>query len=259
MQNLVERKSTESFTTETVTDALESYDLGGVDCSVCGNTGYIIHREPGKLEFATAECSCMNTRRALRAIRNSGMADMLRKYTLENYQTPDETRKALKNAAIDYIQAPGGWFFIGGMTGSGKTHLCSAICGELIKRRQYVRYMLWRDDSTKLKGSITDPEAYKDQIQALKTVPVLYIDDFFKSRRVDGKVKVTDGDVNLAFEILNYRYNDRTLRTIISTELTLAEIMDIDEATGGRIYERSRGFVKAAPSENWRLKRGQQP
>ena len=64
----------------------------------------------------------------------------------------------------------------------------------------------------------------------------------------------TDADIRLAFEILNSRYNDSQLRTIISSELTLFEILGLDEAVGGRIYERSKGFVLEAPRENWRLK-----
>ena len=237
------------------TETLEAYDLGGVDCPLCGNTGQIMEKGPGGLlDVHVFECSCMNTRRSLRAIRHSGMADMLDRYTLESYQTPDTERRAIKQAAIDFIRAPEGWFYIDGRSGSGKTHICTAICGELIKQGKRVAYMLWRDESTKLKGGITDREWYEQRIEKLKTVPVLYIDDFWKAKRVDGAVRVTDGDVNLAFEILNFRYNDRKLRTIISTELTLDEIIGIDEATGGRIYERARGFVKAAPADNWRLR-----
>ena len=42
---------------------------------------------------------------------------------------------------------------------------------------------------------------------------------------------ITQGDINIAFEIINYRYiND--LITIISSELLLDEIINIDEATG---------------------------
>lgn len=236
-----------------MTEKLESYGLGGVDCPKCGNTGQLLYADEfGNLR--TRECECMDKRRSMRALRESGLSDMLDHYTLESYQTPDRKRLELKQAAVDFVCAPEGWFYIDGQSGSGKTHLCTAICGELIKRGKRVSYMLWRDESVKLKGGITDREWYEQRIEKLKRVPVLYIDDFWKAKRVDGKVRVTDGDVNLAFEILNYRYNDRRLRTIISTELRLDEIISIDEAIGGRIYERARGFVKAAPNENWRLR-----
>ena len=105
-----------------------------------------------------------------------------------------------------------------------------------------------------MKGGLTDREWYEKRIERLKTVPVLYIDDFWKAKKTDGQTRVTDGDVNLAFEILNFRYNDSKLRTIISSEMMLENVLDIDEATGSRIYERSRGFTKTAPADNWRLK-----
>lgn len=240
--------------TSNTTKSLEAYDLGGVDCPLCGNTGQRIVKGEGLLDVRVFECECMNVRRSLRTIRNSGMSDMLERYTLDNYLTPDAERRAIKQSAEEFIKAPEGWYYIAGRSGSGKTHICTAICGELIRRGKRTLYMLWRDESTKLKSGLTDREWYEKRIDRLKTVPVLYIDDFFKARKTEGQTKVTDGDVNLAFEILNCRYNDKKLRTIISSELTLPEILDIDEATGGRIYERARGFVKKAPAENWRLK-----
>ena len=247
--SLIGNGTGESITTET----LESYGLGGIDCPVCENRGYVIAiNKDGVL--GTRECSCMNQRRSIRAIRTSGMEDMISRYTFDNYETPDKERQELKAAALDFCNRDTGWFYIAGKSGSGKTHLCTAICAELIKRNKRTQYMLWRDESVKLKSGVNDRQWYEARIKKLKTVPVLYIDDFWKSRRSEDHVRVTDADVNLAFEILNTRYNDSSLRTIISTEMALPEVLDIDEATGSRIYERSRGFVKKAPSENWRLR-----
>ena len=64
---------------------------------------------------------------------------------------------------------------------------------------------------------------------------------------------MSDGDLNVAFELLNARYNARK-RTIISGERTIGAIMDIDEAIGSRIYERSKnGYCFETSPENWRL------
>lgn len=247
--SLIGKNSGESITIET----LESYGLGGVDCPVCENRGYVIVKNENGI-LVTRECSCMNERRSMRALRTSGMADMVSRYTFDNYQTPDRERQELKQAAQDFCANDTGWFYIAGKSGSGKTHLCTAICAELIRRGKRTHYMLWRDESVKLKGGVNDRDWYEKETKKFKTVPVLYIDDFWKSRRTDDQVRVTDADVNLAFEILNTRYNDSSLRTIISTEMSLPEVLDIDEATGGRIYERAKGFVKKAPGENWRLR-----
>ena len=107
--------------------------------------------------------------------------------------------------------------------------------------------MLWRDDIVKLKACVTDSEEYSRQIKPFKSVQVLYIDDFLKG-------KVTEADINIAFEILNYRYHNQSMRTIISSERSIEEVLDIDEAVGSRIYERSRGYYITAPAENWRLR-----
>ncbi len=237
------RTSTSSTTDRE--ESLDEYGLGGYDCELCGNRGRILETRHGYLE--ARECSCMAIRRSMRNIAKSGLLDMLERYSFDNYDTPDATRKKLKETALKFSTAQQGWFYISGNAGSGKTHLCSAICSELIKAGHETLYMMWRDEVTKLKAGITDKDWYENRIQKLKTVPVLYIDDFFKGR-------ITDADVNLIFEIINARYNKLSLRTIISSELSLNDVLNIDEAVGSRIYERARGYNVKAPNENWRLK-----
>lgn len=227
---------------------LDEYDLGGVDCPKCANTGRIIEQGPGLLDLRVRECSCMRLRRSLRSLRKAGMSDMARRYTMENYIADTSHRKNVKKIAEDFINSDSGWFFIGGQSGSGKTHICTAICNKLMEKESAeLVFMPWRDDSMALKTGFRDREWYQTKITKLKRVPILYIDDLFKGG-------VTEADVKLAFEILNARYNDTALRTIISCEIDLDGIMKIDEAVGGRIYERSRGFTVRAPAENYRLK-----
>ena len=50
-------------------------------------------------------------------------------------------------------------------------------------------------------------------------------------------------DINIAFEILNARYNNPNLITILSSEKLLREIMGIDEAIGSRIFQRAGTYV----------------
>ena len=80
----------------------------------------------------------------------------------------------------------------------------------------------------------------------------MYIDDLFKTKQ---GASVTAADINIAFEILNYRYINDML-TIISSEKTLREILDIDEAVGSRIYEMAQGYIlniSADPAKNYRM------
>lgn len=224
------------------TESLKDYDLDGYDCKKCGNTGTIIRQESGILY--SAECDCMNIRRSMRRVRNSGMTDMLVRYTFDNYDETEETID-IKRLAKQFIDDEG-WWYISGRSGSGKTHICTAICSEIIRRGTEVYYMSWRDESVKLKGSVMDTDYYSERVRKLKTVSVLYIDDFLKAGE-------SDADIRLAFEILNARYNDRKLRTIISSEKDIEYLFDKDEALAGRIYERAKKYTVKSPKKNWRM------
>ena len=232
-------------------------NLSGEHCPLCLNRGYIRERQNGVT--ISRECSCMSKRRSLRLIRKSGLGDMLERYTFENYQTPEPWQQTAKKQALAYVSDHDGWFVAAGTVGSGKTHLCTAICGAMLDAGLEVRYMLWRDHGVQIKAVVNDSEAYSAMVEPLKRVKVLYIDDLFKTAKGEsGTAKVTTGDINLAFELLNSRYNRKDLVTIISTELTIGQIVDIDEAVGSRIYERSKGCYLRIEGQdkNWRLRKG---
>lgn len=237
-----------SKSSTTPSSTLANCGLDNMDCPICGNTGHIIEKGPGLLEIHPKICPCMKKRLSLRSLKAAGMEDMARRYTMDSYIADTPKRKAIKDAALRYIGRDDGWFFIGGQSGSGKTHICTAICVGLMERFSSIIFMPWRDESTSLKLAMKDPDRYEKRMKALKQSPVLYIDDFLKGG-------TTDADIKIAFELLNARYNTKELRTIISSELPLEEIMQIDEAMGGRIYERARGFTVEAPGENWRTER----
>lgn len=220
--------------------------LDNVDCMICGNTGSVIEKGPDFLEIHVYPCRCMRKRLSLRSLKAAGMEDMARRYTMGSYVAADPKREKIKDMAKRFIDADDGWFFISGQSGSGKTHICTAICTGLMERFSEIVFMPWRDDSTLLKLEMRDADQYKRHMDKLKRVSVLYIDDFLKGG-------ATDADLKLAFELLNARYNVKGLRTIISSEMSLGEITRTDEALGGRIYERSKGFAIESPAENWRL------
>ena len=226
------------------TESLSDFGLGGVDCPICHNTGMLLYRKDGR-EYAK-ECECMNKRRFLKRVKASGIEDMLRRYTFDAYETPDAQRQKVKEIAEAYAEADSGWLFIAGKSGSGKTHICTAVCSRFIARGVDVYYMEWRDESRQLKA-LMNTEELNERLDRLKKVKVLYIDDFLKGG-------CNEADIRLAFEIINARYNNSKLRTIISTEASIETIIGIDEALGSRIKERSRGFICKAPKENYRLR-----
>ncbi|MCD7927334.1 MAG: hypothetical protein LUF80_00490, partial [Oscillospiraceae bacterium] len=62
--------------------------LEGYDCPICRNRGYVT-RVDGMGNLACVECQCVPKRRSLNLIRRSGLGDMLARYTLAAYQTPE--------------------------------------------------------------------------------------------------------------------------------------------------------------------------
>ena len=244
--------------------SLNDTGLGGVDCPVCRNKGVIMTSQEtatGFWETRVRECKCMATRRSIRRLVRSGLKDVTSTYTFRRYEATEEWQKRLKEAAIRYVQdiraGETGWLYVGGQSGCGKTHLCSAVAVQLLKDGMDLRYMVWRDELRKLKAVANSPE-YTEMLDAWKTVRVLYIDDFFKAARNQyGRMQPSEADVRIAFELLNYRSNDKQLLTIISSELSLDEIADIDEATAGRIAQHAAGHcLTVAPDrgKNYRLK-----
>ncbi len=223
--------------------------LSSFECPECEDRGYIVTRsETGELLFR--RCVCQIRKDNLRRIRNSGLSGLLERCTLETFQTAEPWQEQAKRAAEAYIADwHGKWFYAGGSPGSGKTHLCTAICGALMGAGLPVRYLQWRADIPAIKAKPTDAEAYADAMQPLKDVRVLYIDDFLKGG-------VTEADRNIAFELLNARYVKPDRATIISSERTISDILDWDEAVGSRIAERAKGCIVtvAGSGKNWRLR-----
>lgn len=220
--------------------------LSDFDCTICKNKGFVFYTRDNNV--FSKECSCMAKRKSLRRIKASGLMSLLQTHTFQAYETPEKWQVAAKKKACTFSDDPANqWFFIAGTPGSGKTHLCTAIAGKLLESGREVRYMLWREEAPKLKAAVTDRELYENEMQKWKKTGVLYIDDFFKGG-------VTEADKNLAFEILNARYISPDAVTIISSEKSIEKILEIDEAIGSRIYERSKNFCIKTPAQNWRLK-----
>lgn len=239
------RKPPDSNTTYR-SSTLAACGLDNMDCPICGNTGWIMRTDDDGIQWSR-ECECMPIRRSIRRINGSGLQDMVKRYSFDNYETPTPKHELIKKKAKEFTAIGTECFVIVGRSGSGKTHICTAICNELMASGWNLKYMMWRTEAAELKAMINEREEYKRRINQLRNVPVLYIDDFWKGT-------VSEADINLAFTILNERYNGSNKKTIISTELTMEKILEKDEAIGGRIAERAKGFIIQAPDENWRLK-----
>ena len=229
--------------------------LTDYDCPKCLNRGgFLIPHEDGSVGFR--ECSCNVIRRCIRQMEASGLKNIISTRTFENFEVHEDWQKVLRDGAMAFAEKPEGGFLICGQSGSGKTHLCTAICRQCLLSGREVRYMPWRDEIGFLKTG-SDAAAREDRLRELKQAQILYIDDLFKTgAAADGSRRSTGADVNLAFEVMNYRYTNQ-LCTVISTELSAQELLQVDEALGGRILEMAKDHIfniRKDHSRNWRLR-----
>lgn len=200
-------------------------NLKGYDCRICRNKGYISVLEDGY--EIHRECKCLKIRRCLRNIEQSGLSGALERMTFERYRCETPWQEQAKQTAQEYTRTPDSpWLYISGQSGAGKTHLCTAVCGVLLKRGVQIQYTMWRDICREMQSFQKREECFRK----LMGWEALYIDDFLKTSN-------PRKELDIAFEIINGRYASGK-RTILSSEILLQELLRLDAALAGRIRER---------------------
>ena len=206
-------------------------------CNRCRDLTFIIN------DGVATPCECRAVKEAKDILRKSGISEEFRNkrfnnfnYTIENqvYEAYKEAYMYTKNFKSLEKERCNSIMFMG-QVGAGKSHLSLAIANELMEDGVGVVYMSYREVITRLKQNIMDEVYYHRVISKYKNARVLLIDDLFKG-------KVTESDINIMFELLNFRYFNK-LPVIVSCEKSIDEIMNIDEAIGSRLYEMSCGYV----------------
>lgn len=199
----------------------------GVDCPECLNRGYTFTVTEEGLDLVAVRCRCMEKRRIVQNARNSGLGNLINK-RMSDYRADEDWQAAAKRTASDYIKNPDGWFVALGQPGSGKTLLCGIVAAYLLGKGKIVELKSWpelvRESGT---GWFKD----RDTLRRYKEVEVLFLDDFLK-QGTDNR------SMQMAYEILNYRYNYQ-MPTIISGEKRIPEMWQLDEALASRMVEMS--------------------
>lgn len=198
--------------------------------------GYVLVKRDG-IEFGVP-CQCHEKRMSLRRLKNSGISEELQEKGFRDFNCRgiDKLEKA-KNKAQTYYQnfsANEGCrqnsIIFCGQAGSGKTHLGMAICNNLLNICGVgISYMAYRNAIIEIKQSVTSKEDYFSALSTYANARLLYIDDLLKG-------KSTESDLNILYELVNYRYMHNK-PMVISTEKLPEELIDFDEAVGSRILE----------------------
>lgn len=226
--------------------------IDGYDCTICNNNGFVVDIGENGNTFAK-RCKCQSIRETLRKAARSGIGNLL-DYTFDKFVVSDEWQKKIKTTAQNFCNDDTyNWFYIGGQVGCGKTLICSIVSNYYVNKGLMLRYMIWNEEVKKLKAVIND-RSYSELMKRYTDAEVLYIDDFLKTTR--GEIP-TSADMNIAFEIINQRIRQTDKITIISSEKTLEELMEYDEATMSRIYEKSGPYklgIERNQDRNYRLK-----
>lgn len=210
---------------------IEQKKLGKCLCNKCGDTGFIpvmyFDNRLARYTITLRRCKCVNSIAVKQTMEASGLSKELESKTFNTFKADTEFRKQIKNRAVDYLSAIAKgekpWLYIGGQSGSGKSHLCIAIANRFFQNGYKLHYMRWIDELRQIKDNRID----NTRLSLLKNAQVLYIDDLFK-------VRSTEYDIALAFEIINYR-DSNGLITLISSELDKEDLKQLDEAIYGRI------------------------
>lgn len=209
------------------------------ECPKCRDSGFIFRTDENGYQIAR-RCECYAIRQAKSMMKHSGISAEFQKKTFDNFITKKNPQLTnAKTKAIQYVKNFGqtehdrhNSIMFCGQVGAGKTHLGTAICGELMNSGVAVIYMPYRNAVTKLKQNIIDEEIYSRELNQYTSARVLYIDDLLKGR-------LTESDNNIMYEIVNYRYMNN-MPIIISTEKSPNDLLIFDEAIGSRLIEMCR-------------------
>ena len=205
--------------------------LQDYDCPVCKNKGWIYRLADGA-EVAR-RCPCMDVRESIRRMKRSGLYNKLNVQTFDAFHAVEPWQQTLLRKAKQYAERhdrPG--FFLGGQQGSGKTHLCTAVCAALLRQGLAVQYFVWETDVKEIlnRSGISDREEHDRRMRPLLESAVLYLDDFLR------KPNPTQSERSVAFDVINRRYNDGKI-TLVTSEHSIDELMNTDEAVASRIRE----------------------
>ena len=220
-------------------------------CDVCKDKGVIPAYENNQFSYKRCD-KCYKKKLFESNLRRSGISvEDYKKYTFESFICDTDIAKQMKETAAAFLKdktARGLGYF--GRSGTGKTHICIAVCQASGKVHHYWQY---RREIQKIKAVMyRDVKEYEKLMSLPINSPFLYIDDFLKCGGNVLDKDLSHQDLQIMFDIINARYINRR-KTIISSERTLKEIFTLDEAIGSRLYEMLSPYIVKVEGQNRRI------
>lgn len=211
------------------------------------------------------ECSCSERKRIEKLFAFSEITPSMRSRNMDNFITHNrpecvavayETAEQYLDSFEDCKNKQKNSIFLGGRPGSGKTHLLLAVANALIERGHSVLYFPFVEGLDELRSEIRDNGPnYQRKLERLQRSPLLFIDDLYKSRKGEEPTKY---EIKFLFSVVNYRYLNN-LPMLLSSELTIDQVLFWDEAIGSRLAEMcSNAIVHLTEGKglNYRLPEG---
>lgn len=202
-------------------------------CKTCSDTGFV----------GTKMCSCLKQLLITKNIQSSGMGNLIDKQSFDNFNldvyssTPEIKERMQRNLKIakafaEKFASHHGNLLLIGTTGTGKTHVSTAIARVVISQGFDVLYDSAQNiiddfETDKFKSGHSRAESVSDKYLECE---LLIIDDL-------GAEFVTQFSISALYNLINTRQN-KGLSTIISTNLSASELAGKYE---GRIYSRIVG------------------
>lgn len=211
----------------------EDYTEVHYTCTACSDTGFV----------GDKMCSCFKEMLITENIKSSGMGNLIERQSFENfdierYKDNEEGYRRMKSNLSDiklfidnFDNSPQTLLFVG-KTGTGKTHLSTAIAKALIEKGYEVLY-----DSSQNVVAAFEHDRFKSGYGPYEPKGDKYLDCDLLILDDLGTEFVNQFTLSCLYNLINTRQN-KGLSTIISTNLSAKELTTKYE---DRIYSRLMG------------------
>lgn len=202
-------------------------------CPTCKDTGFV----------DTRMCSCLKHLLIMMNIESSGMGKLIDKQSFENFDlewyksNPDHYERMKRNVKIakafaDNFARHEDNLLLIGSTGTGKTHVSTAIAKRVISQGFDVLY-----DSAQNVISDYENDRFRSGYGQSEQVATKYVECDLLIIDDLGTEFINQFSISVLYNLINTRLN-KGLSTIISTNLSASELASKYE---GRIYSRMIG------------------